>query len=500
MSLHLCISVTFLDPLFHGKGDDEPEWPPSPMRLFQALVAGARTGCRGAEWDDTRANAFRWLAKRQSPLIIAPPARRAARRTLFVPNNDSDKEFDRQDRLTSKPGWPHALRDGDTVHFVWAIEETGDSEDRHYADAVCREARHLLALGWGIDQVVGNGQILTDDAQIAALPGERWRAWRTHRLGGQPWRVPTRDSLEDLERVHQAFLQRFEGRQYRPRTKVSQFEVVHYLRTTTVVPRPYAAFELPEGIAFRQEGIAIVAAMLRSLACQHARSDTHRFPGGSEIYVAGHVDKQERTPPRFSYLPVPTIGHEHADGMIRRLLIAEPFGAEGVHARWAQDRLRNATLRDTDGNARGVLLDLWRSNSKPMIRRYVDEARTWCSVTPVILPGFDDGKQVKAERLLITAIQQADLPLDAIDELAMRKAPFWPGSEHPRHYFVPNYLRQFARWHAALRFREPVPGPLAVGSGRHVGLGVFAAADGAGARMGGKEHESGKEHERGHSQ
>ncbi|MER3462825.1 MAG: type I-U CRISPR-associated protein Cas5/Cas6, partial [Armatimonadota bacterium] len=45
MTRHLCISVTPLDDLFHGKGDDdEPEWPPSPMRLFQALVAGSRTG------------------------------------------------------------------------------------------------------------------------------------------------------------------------------------------------------------------------------------------------------------------------------------------------------------------------------------------------------------------------------------------------------------------------------------------------------------------------
>ena len=30
MTRQLCISITFLDSLFHGKADgDEPEWPPS---------------------------------------------------------------------------------------------------------------------------------------------------------------------------------------------------------------------------------------------------------------------------------------------------------------------------------------------------------------------------------------------------------------------------------------------------------------------------------------
>ena len=221
----------------------------------------------------------------------------------------------------------------------------------------------------------------------------------------------------------------------------------------------------------------MVAAMLRSLACRQAQADTHEFPGDSETYVAGHAQKHERTPPRFSYLPLPTIGHEHADGMIRRLLIAEPFGGDGHHAQWAQDRLRNATLHDEDGNDRGVLLDLWRPSSYPMLRRYVTEARTWCSVTPVILPGFDDGKQRKAERLLLTAVAQADLPVEAIAELALRKAPFWPGSSHPRHYAVPAYLRHLPRWHVWLRLHEGLPGPLAIGAGRHAGLGLLAASD-----------------------
>ena len=44
------ISVTFLDPVFHGRADgEEPEWPPSPLRLFQALLAGAAAASRAEE-------------------------------------------------------------------------------------------------------------------------------------------------------------------------------------------------------------------------------------------------------------------------------------------------------------------------------------------------------------------------------------------------------------------------------------------------------------------
>ncbi|MGH9339383.1 MAG: type I-G CRISPR-associated protein Csb2 [Acidobacteriota bacterium] len=88
--------MTFLDPLFHGHGDDEPEWPPSPMRLAQALMAGARTGCRGRAWNDARARALGLLAQRP-PLIVGPTALPAIECTYFMPNNDSDTVVGRTD-------------------------------------------------------------------------------------------------------------------------------------------------------------------------------------------------------------------------------------------------------------------------------------------------------------------------------------------------------------------------------------------------------------------
>lgn len=477
MSRYLCISVTFLDPLFHGRADeDKPEWPPSPMRLFQALLAGARTGCRNRSWTDDKAGAFRWLASQQPPTIVAPDAQRAPGYTLFAPTNDRDREIQPSEKLIR----PHRLLDGDTLHYLWPVHDDGDPGEAH-AETICREARNLMALGWGIDQIVGNGSLLPEE-ELSALPGQRWRPLEKPHLPGSQTthRVPVEGSLEDLERIHDAFLRRSGGKTYHPLPhRLNRYDEVAYLPQTELPPKQYAIFEMTPGVAFRQENTARVAAMMRSLACETAKKDAHEFPGGTAQYVAGHIDGQpDKTPQRFSYLPLPSIGHPHADGMIRRLMIAEAPEGDGSHARWAQIRLRARKLTDNSGEERGRLHDPWRQSSGRMLARYVTQAPRWSTVTPIILPGHDDKKQHKAEKLLLKALAQAEMPTAAIEEMTMRKAPFWPGSLHPTRYFAPAYLRHYPRWHVQLLFRKPIRGPVAVGAGRHVGLGIFARTPG----------------------
>jgi CRISPR-associated protein Csb2 len=509
MPRYLCISVTLLDELFHGcRDDDEPEWPPSPMRLFQALLAGSKLASRNGNWNGERAAAFRWLERLKPPLVIAPPSRPAAVYTLYVPNNDADQKFERQDRLTSKVVRPQRLRPGagagdelPQLHYVWTIDNCPKAEAEKHCDILSQEARRLVAFGWGIDQAIANGRVLSD-ADLAVLAGERWYP-REGVQNVQPMlRVPMPGSLADCERAYEAFTQRIRrerrGRraslEYAPPGRPRCFDVVPYLRATTMPPRPYAAFELPDGVAFRQENARDVAAMVRSLACSEKQDFREQFPNDdSEVYLAGHVNGARVSPPRFSYLPLPTIGHEHSDGLIRRVLIVEPFGGDGQHAAWAQRRLLNRPLKDNDGDERGVLMSLWRRTSRGLIERYVGEGREWATVTPVILPGFDDfrgvskeeqraGRATKAEQLFLKAVVQAGLPSEVVESFTLRKAPFWPGSSHPSRYKRPDYLdaprnRRFPAWHVYLRFREPVPGPIAIGAGRHCGLGLFASKE-----------------------
>src|SRR5262245_51994386 len=83
MSRALFISVRFREGRYHG----EPEWPPSPARLFQALVAGVASGRILAAEDR---GALAWLEALTPPPISVPPMRRGQRYTNYVPNNDLD--------------------------------------------------------------------------------------------------------------------------------------------------------------------------------------------------------------------------------------------------------------------------------------------------------------------------------------------------------------------------------------------------------------------------
>lgn len=510
MIRHLSISVTLLDGLFHGKGDgDEPEWPPSPMRLFQALVAGSRTGCRNGDWSEAKAQAFRWLERRDPPVIVVPEAGCATVYTLFVPNNDGDRQFDRLERLTFKVVRPHRLAgstfkssDGNALHYLWAITEREWADARPHADVLCCEASRLFALGWGVDQAVACGRVLSA-GEAEALRGVRWRPASGPMRRQSGLRAPRDGTLVDLGRAYEAFLTRLSHAQPPKAREPRIYRRVAYAPDNAVLLRPFAAFVLrpldsDTGYSsFRLERAACVAAMLRHAACRAAQGDLD--PGGwrteewSLRFVAGHGpvgspkrrDKSDAHP-RFSYFAIPSIGHTHADGLIRRVIIAESFGGDGRSARWLAQRLAGAALIDEDRGpvARLEAVDPDEAEFSRVFRLFAprgasEAATVWTSVTPVILPGYDDHKPAKRDRLLLECLRHARINPASVESLESRPAA-WPirGGAAPAllhsAYRRPKYLQHLPACHVRLRFRAPVAGPIALGAGRHCGLGVFA--------------------------
>src|SRR5450755_4527512 len=101
MALYLNLTVRFFSGHYHGK-----EWPPSPARLFQALVAGAKTGDPIREWNVDQQSALEWLEGLDPPEILSRASDNGRRYTIFVPNNSLE---DGHSTKTSKPIAPTIL-------------------------------------------------------------------------------------------------------------------------------------------------------------------------------------------------------------------------------------------------------------------------------------------------------------------------------------------------------------------------------------------------------
>ncbi|MGH9203705.1 MAG: type I-G CRISPR-associated protein Csb2, partial [Vicinamibacterales bacterium] len=330
---HLLVTVRWLDDRYHGLRDREgpPEWPPSPYRLFQALVAGL---ARGGKLESELGQSLSWLQSLAPPMILAPRARPGQIVTRFVPDNDGDKKPDRQTRLRGKVFRPTLMLDQPEIRYLWQV----DADAIARAKLVGQAARHLICLGWGIDLAYADGRPIDGD-EIATLSGIRWCPRRGITRDDGVLRVPVveheteTNSLDDLKRAHQSSLDRIEyGKPLNPVDKPKVFDRVFYESNERLLTRSYAVFELRQDhgglLAYPQNRLIHIAGMVRHLAIETMKKSPPDGVGENwvETYVAGHDHAGAVGHRQYSYLPMPSIGHAHTDPSVRRVLITVPPG------------------------------------------------------------------------------------------------------------------------------------------------------------------------------
>src|SRR5690606_35533827 len=137
----------------------EPEWPPAPARVFQALIAGAAVGRRLSQEDIT---AFRWLEGLGAPLVGAPRSSQGEACTLYVPNNDLDSVGGDPSRVgdlkTKKLVIPRLLEGEEPVLYLWEF----DASESEQARAILTASERLSHLGRGIDPAWAWGELLDE--------------------------------------------------------------------------------------------------------------------------------------------------------------------------------------------------------------------------------------------------------------------------------------------------------------------------------------------------
>lgn len=528
--IHLLVTVRFLDNRYHGLFDrgGPPEWPPSPFRLFQALVAGVARRGELVVGDDVPSNrcftpvgvALGWMqrhTKKHPPIIIAPISKTGQGITRFVPNNDGDRKPDRQERLTAKHTEPtlFLLEPGQKpeLYYLWQLVENHACP----IEDIERAARSLTTLGWGIDMAFANAR-LADDAELQKLKGIRWYPKKDAGSFHDTLRTPTYDSdlgectLCDLRHTHSTFINRIEhGKPLKTVDKPKVFDRVLYTSTERPAALPRAVFKLvdenEEPARCPHARLVHIAGMVRHVAIKMMKNGpppwveksadwVNRVVRGKRDEAAGDDHRQ------FSYVPLPSIGHAHADAIVRNVMLIAPLGMER-ELRYLAERLEGQTLKpegesDDYGSdsmpASGFQAEL--RGFKPQKGKFIDThylgtSRVWQTVTPVILDGHN--KKSKSdkpaaiaratEKLIGKALQRAGIETPC--EFTWQAQPFYKNclSAHKydrdgRHtgYHRPKRLKDLTAVHVRLKFEHPVPGPVVIGAGRHCGFGLMAAA------------------------
>ncbi|MBI5593965.1 MAG: type I-U CRISPR-associated protein Cas5/Cas6 [Deltaproteobacteria bacterium] len=543
MNESLVVTIRFLDALFHGRKDrGDPEWPPSPLRLFQAMVASTAQGRRIPEQAQS---AFVWLERlteMSPPLIIAPPRvhPQPPGYCLSVPNNAMDivarawcngnysnsGDANPATHRTMKTVRPTHMLNCDSVHYLWRLPEKVTTAERSNVEYLVAAARTITCVGWGLDLVVGNG-VLLDDGQCELLAGERWVPGFRGRAEGL--RVPIAGTLTDLVTRYHGFLNRIGKDGFTPPPLVTAYDKVVYHQGNQRVRLPIAAFTLlkPDVVGFQAfdttRWALTVSGMTRHAAKRAAQAS--RWPEARiNAVIMGHgetVGAEKHFSvgsSRFAYIPLPSIeargeGKAMVVGPVRRVLVTSFDTALYKEVAWTRQALSGQELfkesreKKADEAKKSVAMLSLVPSSEKGVRPYLSSAVSWATVTPVILPGFDDPAHFRrrlksmtdaeeqkrllrhlSERidgLIRKAIVQAGFPQMLADNAIVewRKIGYWRGTEHTDKYGVPNHLKKFPRYHVKLCWRDEnqnplsVHGPVCIGGGRFYGLGLFAPQD-----------------------
>ena len=180
---------------------------------------------------------------------------------------------------------------------------------------------------------------------------------------------------------------------------------------------------------------------------------------------------------------------------------------------WAQRALSGRGLIPEKTNIAEIkqeplaILTKINPNIDKIVPYYMPEhgAVTWATVTPVVLPGYDDPAHLRRrlknttaaeeqihllerlneriDGLIRKAIVQAGFSQSLADhaEIEWRKVGFWPGTEHADRYGIPDHLKRFPRYHIKIGWYDSkgesvlISGPVCIGGGRYYGLGLFAS-------------------------
>ena len=498
----LSIRVQFL------AGYSGREWPPSPARLFKALVASGRAG-----WAQSNRKAIDaslrvleqqgWAGSTKLPEIVASrEVLRPPRQRRFVPNNS--KNWPPERRLNPEKGIdlepePMMGWDIEAPHTVWYWWPSVESS---HVPVLRDVSRRVSSVGKGEDLVVLDA---TDsEPPVGAV---RWQP----ATSGASLEVPETGCLDVCDAVFAR------GPTDLP-LPAAGVRSVTYASDVALPVHEVPVFVLAlwrngKRCSWDARLLRQVVGPIRHLLDEIrtdivgllAKSPSERSTMESLVrrVLLGH-DGTGRpiAEPHLAILPLPSILGPYPDGRVRRVALVG-FGCTEDPIRraivdLAHVLLHGRELRD-NGRSTGVVLDT--EPDRQWMRAITRRSRSWVTVTPMVqvareltstewkrlcaarraadygpaeLARLEERLRVRRLELVTRSLRQAVCDQDACPE-SVEIAPGGPtaGVHVASHYRVSGYLAEAPRLHLRVTFDRPVTGPIAVGRGRHVGFGLM---------------------------
>ncbi len=552
----LAIEVEFLTGRYGATAHNDrgrAEWPPHPARFFSALVAALH------DRDDTdlaERDAVLWLEKQDAPSLRVDPESRVGRRQVqdvYVPVNDVTLGEDTESFETSaQRAIDEAIR---KVAKAEARLNTERSKTPPITASVAKAEKALTIAKEELtkkNEALAKGPPATDvAAAIALMPERRTRQVRTFpvvlpetpslaflwpnadpsphraalarlcarvtRLGHSsslvrctladgdltPTLVPSDEGEVvlrvvgpgQLDRLDRAF-EHHQGVQNRVLPARPQRYGLAFKKGT---PPPQAAsvFSSTDWVLFeRVGGSRPLASRTTDLAraIRGALIDVHGSEDLPET-LSGHTKDGPAEQAHVAFVPLPFVGHEHADGTLMGCALVLPRDLPGhdrelllrLVAEWEKERgddrgaltIAGETLppfyvRRIEVSARVTLDPMRWSRSS---RRFITATPIALDKNPGNLRSNQDGTARRAALEAQRSIGDACLRVAGVRPVSVEVslAPLLPGAQH---------VRDFRPWpgrpgrtprvrvHADIQFAAPVRGPLLLGAGRFFGLGL----------------------------
>ena len=488
----LLIEVRFHEGRYHGEDDGfsgAAGWPPSPARLFQALVAAASRGARLTTEDE---QALKWLERLAPPEIVAPAARRGQAITRFVPNNDLDSvdgDPARVSEIRVGKTWRPCIFDLDQpVLYAWHCE-AGSAD----AARICTIAARLCQLGRGIDMAWATGRVL-DQAALRAVV-ESHPGTRRAPAGTGPIAVPRPGTLESLViryRHNRRRLRTVPAIRGKSRELFAKPPKASFVHTGYDAPARHLHFELrtTEG-AFAPAALASAAPLIARLRDAAAQRLQQALPEKTALFErlivgcgAGPRDLRQRT----RLIPIPSIGADHTDPSIRRIMVEIPADCPIPVAdlKWAF-----AGLQSDDPRTAAAVSYLVSTEDSRMARRFTRTAHVFRSITPVALSraqrrrmeSGDDKtaderrrEERQAAAAVVQAVRHAGVRARPTD-IRVQREPFQRRGTRADLFAEGSRFSKHTLWHVVCRFVHAIEGPLVIGDGRFCALGLMQPVD-----------------------